>query len=544
MVIAISLSVSLLIPALPTVAAIRTVPSSSQQRDGATYTVLPQSLAVLRRGAKRSLGFRNWHGRRRYIMFPTQIQHIVVIDMENRTPDNLFAAYYGRPWQGQQNVQWQNVMNIANPNVAPTLVPYPLTTATALSMDPNHEHDSGFLQETQNGFGSANLGCHVVPCPKGLTVYSYVPYPGVDPYAQLMQNYASADEVFQANEGPSMPSHQYLIAGQSGGLKGSATSPLGIASNPGGGDEDVTGNYTETGEEYADGQPGTAPYCAGGAQSNAGALDLYVGTQPQYAKNNPPINPPCETYTNGTILDEIAAGPLATPAYDDWQFISATVGGFWAAPTAVKNLYQDYVQGNPATQPFAVDPNAYNFLRSLTGSGQPQRPFAALTYLTPCFDASDHANSNGGNDYGPQWVGTIVNAIGKSSYWQNTAIIIMWDDWGGWYDHVPFVESSPNPYGDQTDPNEWGFRVPFIVVSPWVTNAGYVSHGPNGTLTNPVPRSQSAVLKFIEDTFGLGSLGTDDAANDDLMDMFQFNKPLPFTPVSFSAHTFTNQCGS
>lgn len=51
MVIAISLSVSLLIPALPTVAAIRTVPSSSQQRDGATYTVLPQSLAVLRRGA-------------------------------------------------------------------------------------------------------------------------------------------------------------------------------------------------------------------------------------------------------------------------------------------------------------------------------------------------------------------------------------------------------------------------------------------------------------------------------------------------------------
>ena len=65
---------------------------------------------------------------------------------------------------------------------------------------------------------------------------------------------------------------------------------------------------------------------------------------------------------------------------------------------------------------------------------------------------------------GPSWVAAIVNAIGNSPYWSNTAIIIVWDDWGGWYDHVP-------PPPRLADGTKWGagyvygFRVPLIVVS-------------------------------------------------------------------------------
>jgi len=532
----------LIASAAPAAAATQALPSSLQPRDGATYTILPQSLAVLRRGAKPSLGIRYWHGKRRYLKFPTKIQHIVVIDMENRTLDNLFAAYYGTSWQDSPTVQWQNVMNIASTTGPPALTANPLaTTDGKAAFDPDHEHDSGFLQETLKGFGSENLGCHAGKCQSNATAYSYVPIPEVDPYAQLIQHYASADEVFQANEGPSMPSHQYLIAGQSGAIPGSLTSPLGIASNPGakGGDEDVAGNFPETGEEFADGSPAAYAYCDyNHSQPQAPALDLIHFRQPELTSENPPINPPCESYTNGTILDEIANSPLGTPPFDDWQYIAAQLGGFWAAPTAVANLYSQYEQGPVGTEPFAVDPNAYRFVQNLNSSN-PQRPFAALTYITPCFNASDHPSSDAATDYGPQWVGALVNAIGTAQngrYWPNTAIIVTWDDWGGWYDHVPFPESAHNPYNNALDPNEWGFRVPFIVISPYVTQAGYVSHGPNGgTLTSPVARSQSAILQFIETIFDLPSLGTDDAANDpndNLMDMFNFNNQLPFTPVN------------
>jgi phospholipase C len=53
-------------------------------------------------------------------------------------------------------------------------------------------------------------------------------------------------------------------------------------------------------------------------------------------------------------------------------------------------------------------------------------------------------------------VASVVNATGNSPYWANTAIIIAWDHWGGFYDHVP-PPSIVNSY-------EYGFRVPLIVV--------------------------------------------------------------------------------
>jgi phospholipase C len=121
-------------------------------------------------------------------------------------------------------------------------------------------------------------------------------------------------------------------------------------------------------------------------------------------------------------------------------------------------------------------------------------------------------------------VASITNAIGNSQYWQNTAIFIVWDDWGGWYDHVaPPIHNS----------YEYGFRVPMIVVSPFAKR-GYVSH---------VTHDFSSLLKFTETQFNLPSLGFADALADDLSDCFDFNQPptvFQSVAAKFNASYFLN----
>ena len=97
-----------------------------------------------------------------------------------------------------------------------------------------------------------------------------------------------------------------------------------------------------------------------------------------------------------------------------------------------------------------------------------------------------------------------------------------WDDWGGWYDHVP-----PQIY----DSYELGFRVPMIVISPYAKR-GYVSH---------TPYEFGSILKFIERTFDLASLGTTDVRANDLSDCFNFGaEPRAFKPIAakYSARYF------
>jgi len=141
---------------------------------------------------------------------------------------------------------------------------------------------------------------------------------------------------------------------------------------------------------------------------------------------------------------------------------------------------------------------------------------AQVTWIVPDFSHSDHP---GGAQEGPAWVASIVNAIGESKFWNSTAIFISWDDWGGWYDHV-----TP-PAIDNMGP---GFRVPLIVVSPWAKR-GYVSHQFH---------EESGFLTFIEQNFGLPSLGTRDAGKgtfDDCFDYLQFPQTFRHVQSQISA---------
>jgi phospholipase C len=135
-----------------------------------------------------------------------------------------------------------------------------------------------------------------------------------------------------------------------------------------------------------------------------------------------------------------------------------------------------------------------------------------VSWVIPTSAASDHPAQSDGS--GPSWVASIVNAIGNSAYWSNTAIIITWDDWGGWYDHV--APKIANSY-------EYGFRVPLIVISPYARPT-YVSH---------VIHDFGSILKFTEEVFQVSSLGYADAAADDLADCFN----LAQTPLTFQTIT-------
>ena len=124
----------------------------------------------------------------------------------------------------------------------------------------------------------------------------------------------------------------------------------------------------------------------------------------------------------------------------------------------------------------------------------------------------DHAGSSG--DTGPSWVASVVNAVGKSKEWNSTAIVVLWDDWGGWYDDaVP----------PQLDYVGLGERVPCLIISPYA-KPHYVSH---------TQYEFGSVLKFVEQVFNLPSLGASDARANSLVDSFNLaQRPRTFVPIS------------
>jgi phospholipase C len=152
----------------------------------------------------------------------------------------------------------------------------------------------------------------------------------------------------------------------------------------------------------------------------------------------------------------------------------------------------------------------------------------AVSWITPNGPNSDHpAEQINGvkTDDGPAWVASIVNAVGESKYWKSSAIVVLWDDWGGFFDHVP-----PPIYDTQ---GGLGFRFPMIIISPYVQP--HVEHTQYET---------TSVLRFIENNWNLGSLNQEDQRAASIGNAFNFSQtPRPFQPIGskHSASYFLKQ---
>jgi phospholipase C len=104
---------------------------------------------------------------------------------------------------------------------------------------------------------------------------------------------------------------------------------------------------------------------------------------------------------------------------------------------------------------------------------------------------------------GITWLDGFIKQIQASPVWSNTAIIVIWDSSGGWWDHVP---------PPQIDAQGFGPRVPMLVISPFAKK-NYISH---------VQMDDVSILRFIQGTFGLQPLNARNQISSDLGDMFQF----------------------
>lgn len=121
---------------------------------------------------------------------------------------------------------------------------------------------------------------------------------------------------------------------------------------------------------------------------------------------------------------------------------------------------------------------------------------------------------------GENYAVEVLNAVMKGPQWPNTALFFLWDEWGGFYDHVepPVVER-----WDDGRPYRYGHRAPCIVISPYA-RSGYVSH----TLYSHV-----SLLRFAETIFDLEPLTERDAEADNMLDCFDFDQS-PLQPLTLS----------
>jgi hypothetical protein len=156
----------------------------------------------------------------------------------------------------------------------------------------------------------------------------------------------------------------------------------------------------------------------------------------------------------------------------------------------------------------------------LSGTNCSRNFLAQVSWVMPDGQWSDHPGDPGA-DGGPSWVAAIVNAVGATkpcgpggglASFSNTVILLTWDDWGGFFDHVkPYLPASTDyplsgyQSSSVSENGDWyvyGFRVPLLVVSPY-TSTGYIS----GTRTEgevaPYVHDFGSILGFVEAAFNL-----------------------------------------
>jgi phospholipase C len=297
-------------------------------------------------------------------------------------------------------------------------------------------------------------------------VYQYVDPAQIQPYWALAKQYVLADRMFQTQGSGSFTAHQDLIAG------GTAIDP------------------THSLVDF----PNAKPW---GCDAPPGTATSLVTQNDEYLPGAGPF--PCLSYR--TLRDLLDGAGLSWRYYTP-EIGPSTGGALWSAFDAVDAVRHGPEWGTNVTWP-----------EKLVFTDIARNTLPDVAWVIPDFENSDHAGST--SDSGPSWVAQVVNAIGRSPAWKSTAIVIVWDDWGGWYDHV--VPPKPYTFGGL------GFRVPMIVVSSRA-KAGYVSHN---------QYEFGSIVRFVEDNWSLGQLGTTDLrASNFIDDMFDFSRPpRPFVPI-------------
>ena len=295
-------------------------------------------------------------------------------------------------------------------------------------------------------------------------------------YWHWASSYVLGDNFFASAQGPSFPNHLYTIAAQSGGTH-----------------ENVYQDIDELRERHRD----TGLFKAWGCDSMGDAHAVVVDSEGVEKKV-----PPC--------FDFLTEGDLLSEAEIPWAYYAATQyqnGYLWSAYDAIRHVREN--EAIWQQHMFPVDSFAPPARAGL---------LPPVTWVTPRFELSEHPEYS--MCHGENWTTEIVNAVMESPDWDSTAIFITWDDYGGFYDHVP---------PPQVDDFGFGIRVPLLVISPFAKQ-GFVSHELG---------EFSSVLRFIEDNWGLAQLTHRDRDATPLLSAFDFEQaPRPPDPLPLRTDCF------
>ncbi|MGA9389709.1 MAG: alkaline phosphatase family protein [Candidatus Sulfotelmatobacter sp.] len=389
------------------------------------------------------------------------------------------------------------------------------------------------------------------PSTVGLSYYDQTQIPYL---YQLISTYGLADNHFSTMGGPSLPNHAYLFAAASNEISDNPTTTVaGSASNPGnhGGfynswtcgaaHSGSTPPYTYTGDMISTQASDGTQYYGGVCTSNktvACTCKCLTGTKcsrPASCSTDPGCTAlsdtcstnksiggnsgaPCLTLT--TIADRIEAVLGSGPT--SWGYFSNNNGPTnkpsWLAPAYFQNIYFNPTRwANHVYQDTAFDTvvaactgmcsnnhaNACT-LDSQCGSGDtcidsdgtPADSRACtlpkVVYLSPTDQTLSEHPSYGTLASGVAWTQSRLNNYFTNPYiYAHSIVLLTWDDWGGFYDHVPPPTNDNLP--------TLGFRVPLICIGPYCKN----------TITHTQFEFASE-LKCIEDLFGLSFINSRD----------------------------------
>jgi phospholipase C len=409
-----------------------------------------------------------------------KIQHVVIIVQENRTFDNLFYKYPGADTvtEGKTSTGQTVPLRPASLKISPPYVIDHSAESMFLACDGGplpgtNCHNDGFdrvladychypseSRSTRYDVKPVSPDAVSTACPSPPVNYVYVPHTEAKPYFDMAHEWVLADHNFQSHLDESFVGHQYLIAAQA---DSSVDLPSGF---------------------WGCNQPSS----------------MVATISQQRVVSSSETQPACFTYK--TLADELDKAGRTWHFYTSWYDTpSSDAGAYWSAYQAVDRIYH-----SPEWKKDVLYPQT-RFITDIAAG-----KLSNVTWITPICNNSDHSNCGGG--YGPSWVSALVNAVGKSKFWKSTAIFVVWDDWGGLYDHVR------PPHKDY---DGLGFRVPLLVISPYAKK-DYVSH---------VQYESAGILTFAEDVFGLGRLAAADTrATSPAGDCFDFTQTArPFVPI-------------
>src|SRR3990170_545503 len=368
----------------------------------------------------------------------TPIEHVVFIVKENRTFNNYFATYPGAEGAteggtircDQDGCRDGPVVQLSE---GPDVYPHDLTHCFRCGLVAiNGGEMNGFNR--MNGVipQSANADLYGAD----MTGYSYLDREGIPNYWAYADRFVLADHFFTSMYGPTLPEHLYAVAAQANLIVDNKSTT------------DTPGNYCDDSTEYA------TRFTPRSVREEA---ERIMELERRIASDG------SSTYDLGRYWGKVRLCFDIEVLPDQLEEVGIS-WKYYANENAWMNALQmiRHVRYGPMWN--KVEPPE-NFVTDVRAGEMPQ-----VSWVIPSESYNEHPGGGKSVCAGENWTVHQINTIMKSEYWPTTAIVIVWDDFGGFYDPV----APP-----QTDIMGLGPRTPALIISPYTRggenpDGGYV----------------------------------------------------------------------